>query len=359
MIKYKFAYNSQEKIIDIQTLSKSSKQGNYICLGCGHEMVPVLGEKKVKHFRHKVIKEINCSPETYLHKLAKTKFYQTYQDCLENDKPFKIRLLTYPICNFYENDFLTTCQLSVKLKEFELTKFFKKIYLECKEGSFIPDVLLESDKQEKIFFEVAVTHFSSEAKVQSNYRIIEFSINSEDDIKKIESAILEESDEIKFLNFKNKPKGNWCNGKCSNGIVPNASERLIYNIFVVYQNGRSAFIKLPLDYLETLLPQILHFEYISLEQQEDVGSFYRNKVIETHSKKINIRNCFLCRYHAQNESWSKEGTIFCKFLKNTGNSNMASDCKYFRADPQSFYKYQYVEYEDIQEDKKEDEYEWF
>jgi hypothetical protein len=38
---------------------------------------------------------------------------------------------------------------------------------------------------------------------------------------------------------------------------------------------------------------------------------------------------------------------------------MASDCKYFRADPQSFYKYQYVEYEDIQEDKKEDEYEWF
>ena len=356
MIKYKFAYNSQQKIIDI---SKASKQGDYICLGCGHEMVSVLGKKITNHFRHKVIKEINCSHETYLHKLAKTKFHQTYQDCLDNDKPFKIRLLTYPICNFYENDFLTTCQLSAKFKEFELTKFFKKIYLECKEGSFIPDVLLESDKQEKMFFEVAVTHFCSEAKVQSNYRIIEFSINSEDDIKKIESGILEESDEIKFFNFKNKPKGNWCNGKCSNEIVPYASERLIYNVFVIYKNGRSTFIKITLDSLEKLLPQILHFEYICREAYGDVDSSYTNKVNEAYYKKLNIRNCFLCKYHSLNKSSNKAGTIFCKFLKNTGNSNMASDCKYFRSDPQSFSKYQYVKYEDIQEEKKEDEYEWF
>ena len=241
MIKYKFAYNSQEKIIDIQTLSKSSKQGDYICLGCGHQMVPVIGKKKVKHFRHKVSKEINCSPETYLHKLAKTKFYQTYQDCLENNRPFKIRLSTYKVCDFYENDFLTTCQLSDKIQEFELTRFFKKIYLECKEGAFIPDVLLESDNQEKIFFEVAVTNFSSEAKTQSGYRIIEFSVNSEEDIKKIESTILEESYEIKFLNFKNTSKGTWCNGECSKEIVPYASEKLLYNIFAVYKNGTNAF----------------------------------------------------------------------------------------------------------------------
>ena len=131
------------------------------------------------------------------------------------------------------------------------------------------------------------------------------------------------------------------------------------------KNGRSIFIKITLDSLEELLPQILHFEYISLDRHEDVGSFYRNKVIEARYKKLNIKNCFLCRYHAQNESPNKEGTIFCKFLKNTGNSNMASDCKYFHSDPQSFYKYQYVEFEDIQEDKKEDiqenenENEWF
>lgn len=357
MIKYKFAYDSQQQLIDIQTLSRDTKQGNFICLGCGHDMVPVLGEKKVKHFRHKVIKEINCSPETYLHKLAKTTFYQTYKNCLENNKPFKIRISTYPVCDFYEQDFLTTCQLSEKIQEFEITKFFKNIYLECREDSFIPDVLLQANNQEKIFFEVVVTHFSSEAKINSKYRIIEFVITSEEDIKRIESCVLESSDEIKFINFKNKPKGNWCNGQCSNGIFPYASEKLLYNIFVVYKNGKSAFIKLTLDSLESLSPQILHFEYISLESQRDVGSFYRSKVIEAHHKKLNIRNCFLCRYHAQNESWSKEGTIFCKFLKNTGNSNMASDCKYFRADPQSFSKYQYIEYEDIQEEIQEDE--WF
>jgi hypothetical protein len=214
--------------------------------------------------------------------------------------------------------------------------------LECKEGSFIPDVLLESDNQEKIFFEVAVTNFSSAAKTQSDYRIIEFSVNSEEDIKKIESTILEESYEIKFLNFKNTSKGNWCNGECSKEIVPYASEKLLYNIFAVYKNGTNAFINLTLDSLESLASQILHVEYISLD--------YKN---------INKRNCFLCRYHAQNDSWSKEGTIFCKSLENTGNSNMASNCKNFRSDPHSFYKYQYIKYEDIQKDKKEDEYEWF
>ena len=75
IIKYRFAYNYQKELIDVQTLSKEHKLAtdNFKCLSCEHEMVAVLGEKRIKHFRHKVITEINCSPETYLHKIAKIK----------------------------------------------------------------------------------------------------------------------------------------------------------------------------------------------------------------------------------------------------------------------------------------------
>ncbi len=116
MIKYKFAYNAQNQTIDVQTLSKENKTDKFRCLGCGHELVPVLGEKRVKHFRHKVITEINCSPETYLHKLAKIKFYKTYQNCLTKNQAFNIKFLTFLVCDFYQQDFLIYCHLDSEKK---------------------------------------------------------------------------------------------------------------------------------------------------------------------------------------------------------------------------------------------------
>lgn len=339
MIKYKFAYNSQNQTIDVQTLSKENKTDKFRCLGCEHELVPVLGEKRVKHFRHKVITDINCSPETYLHKLAKIKFYETYQNCLTNNQPFNIKFLTFPVCNFYQNDFLISCHLDSEKKEFDLTKYFKKIYIECKEDSFIPDILLEAENQDKIFFEIVVTHSSSQEKIKSKYRIIEFVIKSEEDIKTIESCCLEQSEMIKFFNFKKIPRGNYCQGRCFQGIIPYDKEPLPYNIFVVYNNGKSAIIHQTLKEIESLLSRIRHFEYVVITEETDKGYLYRSKVVEIHQKGLQIKNCFLCRYHAFNQSWSREGTIFCKFLKESGNSNMATDCQYFRADSQVYSQY--------------------
>jgi hypothetical protein len=384
MIKYKFAYDSQQNIIDIQILSKESKRDEFTCLGCGHKMITVLGEKRVKHFRHKVITEVNCSPETYLHKLMKAKFYEIYQSCLKNNKPFNIEISINPVCDFYEDDFLKTCQLDSYKKEFDLTKFFKTIYIESREGSFIPDILLESNKKEKIFFEVAVTHTSSQEKINSNYRIIEFIADSEKDIECIESCLLVESDKIKFLNFVRTQKSGWCKGKCHDGIVPFAAETLRYNSFVVYENGKSAIVEHTLDEINSLLPKLLHFEYVYYHKRlVGIDHFYKNiasylykiKVVEIHDIYIKIKNCFLCRYHAINKSWDKSGTIFCKFLKETGSSNMAAECQYFRPDPEVFSQYKHSascqqdvetviqEKSNVQEGQhvnvQEDGYEWF
>lgn len=339
MIKYKFAYNSHNQTVDVQTLLRENKAEKFRCLGCGHEVVAVLGEKRVKHFRHKVIIEINCSPETYLHKLAKIRFYEIYQNCLKNNEPFTIKFLVSSVCNFYQNDFLTLCKLDSDKKEFDLLKYFKKIYMECQEGNFIPDILLEAENQEKIFFEVVVTHSSSQKKIKSGYRIIEFFIKSEDDIKIIESRLLEESETLKFINFKRIHKGNYCQGKCHEKIIPYDKRPLLYNIFIISNNGKSSIIKKTLEELELLKSRVLHFEYVALPEMADIGDIYRSKVIESYQKGLKIKNCFLCRYHALNQSLSREGIIFCKFLKESGNSNMATDCQYFRADSKVFSEY--------------------
>ena len=86
MITYKFAYDYEQNTIDIKTLSKANRIEKFTCLSCGNELIPILGEIKEHHFRHKVIVENNCSQETYLHKLAKNKFYETYDKCLKSNR---------------------------------------------------------------------------------------------------------------------------------------------------------------------------------------------------------------------------------------------------------------------------------
>jgi len=340
MIKYKFAYDSRNQTIDIQTLSKESKRGEFRCLGCGRELVAVLGEKRVKHFRHKVI-EVDCSPETYLHKLAKTRFYETYQNCLAKNQPFNIEVKTNKVCNFYQEDFCRSCKIGVSYRNFDLTKYFKKIFMECREGAFIPDVLLEAENQDKIFVEIAVTHRSSQEKVKSGYRIIELTIKSEEDIKVIESCCLSwHTETIKFINFKKRLQvGNHCQGQCVRGIRPHAKCELNYELFVIYKSGKSVIFKGRLGTIELLQYKILYSEYLVITEDTYKPDLYRAKVIEAYQKRLNIRNCFLCRYHALNTSWTQEGTIFCKFLKKVGNSNMAVDCQYFRADSEVFSQY--------------------
>ncbi len=342
IIKYRFAYNSQKELIDVQTLSKEQKlaKDKFECLSCGHEIVAILGEKRIKHFRHKVITEINCSPETYLHKITKIKFYEIYQNCLNDNKPFNIKIFMNQECNFYQNDFLLTCKLEPQKMTFDLTKYFKKISMESREQSFIPDILLESENQEKIFFEVAVTHLSSQEKINSSYRIIEFMVSSEQDIEIIESCLLEESAIIRFYNFKNNLIKNWCQSECRNGFIPYSKELLFYSAFIVDKNGKSKFVKEGLDNMNKLQQNLLYFEYIKSSEEINLSSLYKEKVVESYEKGIKIKNCFLCRYHGINYSFTIKGTIFCKFLKNTGSSNMATNCEYFLPDPKVFSNYQ-------------------
>jgi len=327
MIKYQYAKDESGKLIDINSLDETNRQINkFICVGCGNELIPRLGKVKIHHFAHK--KVVTCSGETYLHLLGKQLFYDNFVECLKFQKPFYIEIYQKRTCNHYEKDFGLKCKLDKSLTRFDLTKHFDKISIEAREGSFIADIMLTSNSgKDNVFIEIAVTHLSSEAKLNSKYRIIEIEIETEDDFEPIKRKILSIKDsKIKFKNFKtNEIITSICNGNCEKE----------YNFFTLDKDGRCLLKQKNLKQIKNHLA-IANDKIVKYQITKDAGYYpdiFKTGVATYAKENLKVRNCFICRYHAENNSWSYEDTtgvpIFCKFLKIKCNSNQAVTCEYF------------------------------
>ncbi|MDR2927858.1 MAG: competence protein CoiA [Cytophagaceae bacterium] len=327
MIKYQYAIDENKKLVNIDSLNEENRnKSKFFCIGCGNELIAKLGKIKIHHFAHK--KEVICSGETYLHLLGKQLFYDNYIDCLTNSTPFYIELYQKRTCNHYEKELGLECRLEEKITPFDLTKYFDNIELEAKEDSFIADILLTNkNNNDKMFVEIAVTHLSTEQKLNSNYRIIELKIEREDDFEPIKRKCLSIKDpNIKFKNFKTKDiNTSRCNGNC----------QVDYNFLTLDKDGRCLLKQKNLKQIKHQLSadkeKIVDY-VILMDYEHNYSGIFKTGVAEFAKKNLKIRNCFICRYHAENNSF--EDTvgvpIFCKFLKLKCNSNQAVTCEYFR-----------------------------
>lgn len=322
-IRYRYAKGSDRSIVDVRKLDSEKRHdlAPYLCLGCGGELIPNLGQKKVKHFSHK--SACACSRETYLHKLAKEEFLRIYSQCLANDSPFIFESTFPAICNHFEKDFGESCKTK-RLLEVDLTKHFSSIELEQSYSGFIPDILLSNeDASEVIFVEIAVSHRCEENKIKLGERIVEIEVTDEDDVAQIQNRRLEErSPWIRTYNFNKKNQnGDICKGQC---------QRLV-NLFIIFESKKSIILQLPPAeaFDKSRHHKVRHCELLGFAQEDaDIKSLYKYKVREAHFDKKPIKNCNLCKYHGS-EGW--EGGVFCKFRKESMGSNEAVDCEYYRA----------------------------
>lgn len=213
MITHNFAKNSKGQRVDIGELNHHNKDQKYTCIGCEKVMIPCLGEVKQHYFRHKIVGE--CSGETYLHRLGKMTFKEVYEDCLKNEVPYNFQFETLKICERDGEDLGWTCSSHKEVVRDDLTKQFLRLELEKRDGEFIPDIQLIGEYDEIIYIEIAVTHKSEEEKQISGKKIIEFLIESESDIKHIESKLIKwKADWINTYGINPKPiKGGLC-GRC-------------------------------------------------------------------------------------------------------------------------------------------------
>lgn len=332
MITYKYARGKDNKLIDICSLNGKCKNDfEFYCIACGNELIAKLGRVNVHHFAHKKI--VTCSVETYLHALGKQLFFETYTKCLIEKTPFFIEIYRERTCNHYADELGQKCKLPKDLQKFDLTQSFDKISIEKREGDFIADILLSSTKVlEKVFVEIAVTHISTELKLNSNYRIIEIKIQVEEDFESIRNRFLSVTESnVKFKNFRPKELNtSICIGNCE----------VNYNLFTLESDGRCLLRQRNLKQIQKQL-NLSTEKIVKYQISKDCGYNYSlifKKGLATFSmQNLQVKNCFLCRYHAENNSWlyfidTTGEPIFCKFLKIKCNSNQAVVCDYFKLD---------------------------
>lgn len=331
MIKYKYARGENNKLININSLNKENRYtSKFFCVGCGNELIARLGKLKVHHFAHK--KAAECSEETYLHLLGKSLFYENYMYCIKKKEPFFVEIYQKKTCNHYEKELGQRCKFDKHKAKYDLTKYFDRVSLEKKEDAFIPDIMLSSKNgKDKIFVEIAVTHLSTEQKLNSEYRIIELEVECDQDFEPIKRKYLSiTGSKVKFINFRtNRKVGSVCNGNC----------RKKFNLFTVNSEGRCLLKQKNLNQIKNQLKskrkEIVKHEIIP-HNRYNYPEIFKKGVATFAKENLKVKNCFICRYHAENNhyhSWCETSIgapIFCKFLKIQCNSNKAVNCKYFR-----------------------------
>jgi len=309
VIKYQYALD-ESRALDIGS-DDVVRGKEYTCLSCGNVLIPVLGEIRQRHFRHKI--QVDCSSETYLHNLAKRMFFQTYNECLNNSRPYFLEYCVPTHCNACKE--YGPCETGHVLKCTDLTQHFKEISMESRDSEFIPDILLKRGS-ETLYVEIAVTHFVEENKTSSGKRIIEISVNNENDVELITSCELSERDNrVSIRNFRLTPiDGNFAN-EC----------RKTVNCFVLYSNGKSKLGPLTVLEYESLVVKGIYVEKTPTYGAEA----FINKVAELHLKGMKIKNCWLCTFHCLH---FRTRDSYCQLLKkHLENKNQAVDCPKYKA----------------------------
>lgn len=239
-ITYGYARDASGQIISIdQAIAKQP----YTCVSCGNKLIPVINvTKKQKHFRHAAVDAaLACSPETYLHRLAKQRFYESYLDSLQTQKPFSLTIHSPKECVACDRG---PCKIpSGSSRMVDLTEHFTEIFPPDSrfDGRFKPDILIRSSSGKSLWVEIVVTHRSSDSKIASGTRIVEIQIDSEHAIDSLNTRNLDPKITI-LHNFKKQSVSGDFRSECVvnlsvDGLYPNGQILTTYIKMIDYKSG--------------------------------------------------------------------------------------------------------------------------
>jgi hypothetical protein len=325
-MKNLYALNEFGKLTSIVDADKNHSD-KYACLQCGDTLIPKKGKIYRHHFSHK--NKLDCNYETYLHKLGKILFFNLYKNCIDNKIPFYTDYEIIKICNTCDakENFNLNCYLKSEVGKIDLTTIFDQVYLEKNHDGFIADVLLKSSqRKEVIFIEIWVTHKCEKIKIDSGNRIIEINLKNEDDLKFLEKKYIHQNiSNCSFYNFKVPIIK-------KNHIQINECDEVV-SLFTIYKSGKAISRSILRKNLEKEFqnPNTLYnkIENYNEDGNSDFNNFISN-VEEASRKGIKFKNCFACRFWAENTRYDYDAIIFCKRHKAlVENSNHGYNCDKF------------------------------
>lgn len=175
-----YALNSRNLI----HIDKARMGQEFFCPACNHPVQPTKNG-----FQH-IQESEYCSPSVYLHSAGKLLFKYRYEIALESSAGFFIKY------------FITNPGGQKILKQFDLTSRFKHIFLDKPDGPFTPDIILMTDTGQKLYVEIAVSHYCSPQKRDSGIRIVEIELVHESDLGLFFGVLSEDDWRISFHNFR-------------------------------------------------------------------------------------------------------------------------------------------------------------
>ncbi|GAB4360686.1 MAG: competence protein CoiA family protein [Gammaproteobacteria bacterium] len=341
-LKYRYAADRTGHTADILTLDEAGREEGrpFTCLSCDAEMVARLGQRRTKHFAHHPGAGGACSPESYLHKLGKQVFLETYRRCLESGEPYTLHLESQTTCTHLEQITGHACT-GARYVPYDLTQLYPEASLEGEIDGFRADVLLTGPQARPLLIEIAVTHGCEPAKIDSGLPIIEFRLREESDVERLCKTEITIPGMHAAYNFHPRPhQGDLCQGDCMT----------LFDIFIVHRTGECQLRKMtgrtftagiPGDPLHvacvgSALPDEHHGvwegEYLSVSEL-NAGELsprevrYREEVRKARYRlNLPLKDCTVCRYHGGSHT---RGEIFCKMLRVSVAPNNGAHCQSF------------------------------
>lgn len=302
---HRYALDENGNTIFIKNVTHDERHNKFYCKNCGGLMIPVLGEKRQKHFRHKVVTP-TCSYESYIHKIGKEKLRERFY----NQETFFASYYIGFACDKTNN-----CKFREKLANLECNKKekrtidLKKLYDTCEEEKkykgYIGDLVLthsEHPEREPIFIEIAYTHDCTKEKLKSGIQIIEVKVNDDQDF----SMSFDEPN-LMFFDFENPnpytfykaPQVRFYNfPRCNTSSIP-------LSRFVVFKNHEGIIegLNVPETTCQNFDNEHVPGVYYELVTSEEIMRKDRNMIVNVYAyglamamkKGYPVKHCVFCQ----------------------------------------------------------------
>lgn len=339
-IKYNCALNEIGDIINIADVVKEDcKTQRFLCINCGAEMIPKLGQVKARHFAHKADVP-DCNPETYLHKLAKLRLKEKFY----SSEPFEIaywqlvKCSNESSCPFFRED---ECK-EKKLKSFDLKKRYDTCQEEQHVGGFVADLKISSSRNPKlppIIIEIYISHKCTILKKESGLRIIEVRIKEESDIQDLIYNPIMEDEDCQYFSESRNAKCRFYGFK-KNAKLPEPLDARNIPRFYLFKNG-SAFVSnidekhscqycSKKDNPKAVLELNIDTYYLDYPTPYEIG------YVTALNLGFNVKTCQVCKFR-KDGFYSSYGSSanFCCLYKKYGtpqypDSKYAMSCQYYK-----------------------------
>ncbi|MCM1317782.1 MAG: competence protein CoiA [Bacteroides sp.] len=291
-----FAVSKDGILTDIKTAHESPE--DFYCPHCHCKMIKKCGAIRSWHFAHDFHNanedQKNCTNETYLHGYAKLRIKQWFDE----SQSIILNFAESTICPHHD-----VCQLKSSAYDCKIIlphqTDLKKVFTSCEieqtvnvgNKEFRADLLLTGPNVNSLLIEIFVTHECSEEKKESDLKIIEFYITSEEDVEYIISHDITTSENVKFygIDITNKDDGSNIPQKYNN-----------IQKFIFYKSGKIFTTSLNCQeaYKRKGVFEVIFAPHIQI----DKGLLSVYGLLLAQEYGFNPKNCCICKHFSSNEN---------------------------------------------------------